>query len=125
MHLFKRLGCNTILPIVALLIGYFAFLAITGYLFVIIEEKSDDQMKNDRRLEFLRTLDKYNISYNNTMINEIITAAVNVFDVNGLDVTDYTKRVASEWNIGSSVFFAGTVVTTIGMYTITSYPMNT
>ena len=118
MHLFKKLGCDTILPIIALLIGYFAFLTLAGYLFIVIERDNDEKVKDARRLEFLKTLDKYNISYNSTMINEIIKAAINVFDVNGLDVNDFSKQIPSEWEIGSSVFFAGTVVTTIGMIAI-------
>ena len=115
MSLFKKLGCGTILPIIAILLGYFAFLTIFGFLFVVIERGNDEKVKNDRRKELLKKLDKYNISYNSTMINEIITAAVNVFDVNGLDINDFNNQVASDWHIGSSVFFAGTIVTTIGM----------
>lgn len=118
MHLFKKLGCDTILPIIAILLGYFAFLTLAGYLFIVIERENDEKVKDNQRLEFLKALDKYNVSYNNTMINEIIKAAINAFDVNGLDLNDYSKQMPSEWHIGSSVFFAGTVVTTIGMITI-------
>ena len=121
MHIFKKLGCATILPIFALLLGYFAFLILCGYIFVVIEEDDDEQTKTSRRLAFLRTLDKYNISYNNSMIQEIVAAAANVFDVNGLDLNDYTKHIHSEWDIGSSVFFAGTIVTTIGEYYLIFY----
>lgn len=118
MHIFKRLGCNTVLPILAILLGYFAFLILAGYILVVVEEEEDEKIKQRRRLEFLRVLDKYNITHNNTMIHEIVTAASNAFTVNGLDLTDYSRAVKSEWSIGSSVFFAGTIVTTIGTYHI-------
>lgn len=114
MHILKQFGCGTIFPILGPLLGYFAFLILAGFVLVLIEQGDDEKVKDSKRLEFLKVLDKYNISYNDTMIQEVVNAASEAIAVSGIDLTDYKRKLGSEWHIGSAVFFAGTIVTTIG-----------
>ena len=83
---------------------------------MVIEQDYNIKVKEEKRIKFLQVLDKYNISYNNSMIMDIVSKAVDARDVKGLDLDDYTVAVASDWSVGSSLFFATTIVTTIGMY---------
>ncbi len=83
-------------------------------MFLLIEKENDENLKNARRNTFLSVLAKHNISVNNTVIKEIVSAAVSASEVNGLSLKDYAMATLSDWNLGSSVFFAGTIVTTIG-----------
>eukprot|EP00794_Sanderia_malayensis_P020637 gene20637-22672_t len=75
---------------------------------------NDENLKNEKRRKFLEILTKHNISANNTVIAEIVTAAISASKVNGLDLSDFTEIAPSDWNLGSAVFFCGTIVTTIG-----------
>lgn len=118
MFIFAKLMtcCKTTGPGLLLMLGYFIFLLVGGYLFVVLEQDHDIKVKEEKRTKFLQVLDRYNISHNNSMIMDIISKAIDARDVKGLNVDDYTVAVASDWSVGSSLFFAATIVTTIGMY---------
>ena len=113
--------CKAIGSVVGLLIGYFLFLFVGGMTFKLIEQGKDLTLKDSKRKHFLQVLARYNISMNSTVIKEVVLAAVQAAEVGGLVYKDYSQSTPSDWNIGSSVFFAGTIVTTIGMSDLCSY----
>ena len=107
-------SCRSVAHAIGLVLGYFGFLILAGYIFVFIEEDEDVRAKDRRRKAFLDVLAKYNFTKNDSMVHDIVIAAYDAFDVNALDLSDFTNKVDSEWHIGSAVFFTGTIVTTIG-----------
>ena len=115
---FLSIDWKAIGTIVGWIIGYFLFLTLGGFLFLVLERSNDETLKNKKRKEFLEVLASYNISTNDTIIRNIVTAAIHAHDFNSLNLTNYNTEVSSEWNLGSAVFFAGTIVTTIGKFLV-------
>ncbi|XP_065062229.1 potassium channel subfamily K member 16-like [Rhopilema esculentum] len=117
MLIFRQItcpSCRSVVHAIGLLLLYFGFLILAGYIFVVIEEDEDVRAKDRKRKAFLDVLAKYNFTKNDSMVHDIVIAAYDAFDVNALDLSDFTNDVDSEWHIGSAVFFTGTIVTTIG-----------
>jgi len=96
------------------LIGYSAFLAIGGYFIMLIEGGNDKMVKNNNRIALLDVLDKYGKLPNDTMVQEIIAAAVKLHSVKGLYLDDLTAEVDSTWGLSGGIFFCSTTITTIG-----------
>ena len=94
--------------------SYFVFLSIGGFCIKLIEEDNDRTLKNTQRENLLAVLEKYNFTSNNTMVKEIIKAAVKVYSVKGLYLDNLEAEVDTTWTWSGGLFFSATLVTTIG-----------
>lgn len=104
-----------ILRIPILLIVYFIFLIIGAGIIQSIESRQDKDVRNNERSQLLLVLKKYNISARDPKIKEILRAAFNAIRVDALKLDKIDNELDGRWEFTNSLFFIGTLVTTIGM----------
>ena len=100
-----------ILGLLILCVGY---LLAGGYLIEHIEGEHDLSMRTDVRNKLFATLSKYDLSSNDTLVQDIVSVAIEAYE-HGIDMAvGYDTNVTSVWNWCTGIFFCNTLLTTVG-----------
>lgn len=110
----KRAKWFRILKLPFLIIFYSLFLLLGGYIITNVEKDFDKDIRNRHRLRLLKVLDKYNFSYTDPRIEEILTTAHKAMEVDAVKLKRLDKELDTRWKFSSSLFFTATLVTTVG-----------
>ncbi|KAM4664557.1 potassium channel, subfamily K, member 16-like [Discoglossus pictus] len=111
------MGCRRVWKSLLLVGVYLGYLVLGAFVFQMLEKDAEDTAKSNtvsHRLAFLKNYTCLTEDAMDQLIN-VITDAVKqgINPLNNVNITTETK-----WDISSSFFFAGTVVTTIGYGTL-------
>ena len=102
---------------------YLIFLIIGAAIIQGIESGQDKDVRNSERSRLLKVLRKYNISTKDPKIKEILRAAFNAMRVDALKLDTMDDELDGRWKFTGSLFFIGTLVTTIGTVIIFIFHM--
>ena len=115
-----------ILRVPILLIVYLIFLTIGAGIIQGIESGQDRMIRNNERSRLKEVLRKYNMSARDPKVKEILRATYNAIRVDALKLNkmeDDDEDLEGRWKFTGSLFFIGTLVTTIGMDYIIHFDM--
>ena len=79
-----------------------------------IEYDVDKKVRNKKRNDLLNVFKKYNISVRDAHMKEILRVAHGAIQVDALKLDKMESELEGRWEFSNSLFFIGTLVTTIG-----------
>ncbi|XP_031204006.1 potassium channel subfamily K member 16-like [Mastomys coucha] len=97
--------------VLPLLMAYICYLLIGAAIFQLLEKQAEAQSRDQFQLEKLRFLENYTC-LDQQALEKLVLVILEAW-VNGVNPKGNSTN-PSNWDFGSSFFFAGTVVTTIG-----------
>jgi len=111
--------CSNVTVRYALLLAvYVAYVIVGAALFSLIERPKEEELRTDLNI----AIDKFLVDHRQCVTDHELAVLLKlVIDVEnrGVSATQRNNSMATNWNIGQSIFFAASVITTIGYGNVT------